>query len=99
MTTQIDPRHRPLRGLDLISAYLGGQHPELTRRQIARGMLDVSFDGKVATSTPDRLDKSPLITGAPPIEKPARPPRRKPWSDERSKPTRALTSRLEATAS
>lgn len=72
----IDPRHRPLRGLAAITAYLGNQHRELTRRQIGRGMLDVSFDGKVATSTPDRLDKSPLITGAPPIENPARPPRR-----------------------
>jgi hypothetical protein len=75
-TPQIDLRHRPLRGLDAIAAYLGGQHREMTRRQIRRGMLDVSFDGKVATSTPDRIDRSPLITGAPPIEKPARPPRR-----------------------
>jgi hypothetical protein len=76
MTDRIDPRYRPLRGLDAIAAYLGGQHRELTRRQIRRGMLDVSFDGKVATSTPERLDRSPLITGAPPIENPARPPRR-----------------------
>ena len=79
----IDARHRPLRGLHAISAYLGGQHRELTRRQIRRGMLDVTFDGKVATSTPDRLDKSPLITGAPPLENPARPPRRVPWTYSR----------------
>jgi hypothetical protein len=89
MTTQIDPRHRPLRGLDLISAYLGGQHPELTRRQIARGMLDVTFDGKVAISTPHRLNQSPLITGAAPIDPPARPPRRAPWSRERRMPSPA----------
>jgi hypothetical protein len=72
-TLQLDLRHRPLRGIDAVSQYLGGQHYEMTRRQIRRGMLDVSYDGAIVTSTPERLDKSPLITGAPPIEKPARP--------------------------
>jgi hypothetical protein len=95
MTTQIDPRHRPLRGLSAISKYLNDQHPELTRRQIARGMVDASFDGKVAISTPARIDNSPLITGAPPIENPARPPRRVPWSRERKTPIRATEQQIE----
>jgi hypothetical protein len=77
VTLQIDPRHRPLRGVVAISEYLGSQQNELTRRQIRRGMLDVSYDGATIVSSPARLDASPLITGAAPLEKPAKQPTRR----------------------
>ena len=63
---KIDPRHRPLRGLRAISQYLG-QDEQLTRRQFHRGLIDATYDGKVLTSTPARIDGSPLIVGRSPL--------------------------------
>jgi hypothetical protein len=62
-TLEIDPRHRPLRGIRAIAQYLGGQDPQLTRRQICRGLIDADRDGKLFVSTPARIDASPLIVG------------------------------------
>jgi hypothetical protein len=58
---QIDPRHRPLRGVRAIAQYLGGQDEQLTLRQIQRGLIDADKDRRVYTSTPARIDASPLI--------------------------------------
>jgi hypothetical protein len=62
---EIDPRHRPLRGVLAIAAYLGGQNERLTQRQIHAGLIDATRVGKMFISTPARIDNSPLITGEP----------------------------------
>jgi hypothetical protein len=63
---QIDPRHRPLRGVRAIAQYLGGQDEQITLRQIRRGMIDATRDGRVFVTTPARIDRSPLIVGRSP---------------------------------
>jgi hypothetical protein len=60
---RIDPRHRPLRGVRAIAQYLDGQDEQITLRQIRRGMIDASLDGRMYVSTPARIDASPLIIG------------------------------------
>jgi hypothetical protein len=60
---QIDPRHRPLRGVRAISRYLDNQDEQITLRQIHRGMIDATLDGRMYVSTPARIDNSPVIVG------------------------------------
>lgn len=62
---QIDPRHRPLRGVDPIAHYVGLPY-QITLRAIQRGLIDADKDGKLYTSTPARIDQSPLIVGRSP---------------------------------
>jgi len=64
-TPQIDPRHRPLRGIGPIADYIGLPY-QITLRAIHRGLIDADKDGKIHTSTPARIDASPLIVGRSP---------------------------------
>ena len=55
--------YRPLRGVRAIARYLNDQDEQITLRQIRRGMIDATLDGRMYVSTPARIDASPLIVG------------------------------------
>jgi hypothetical protein len=62
---QIDPRHRPLRGVRAIAQYLGGQDEQIALRQIRRGLIDATprRQGLRDCASPNRpvaADRRPL---------------------------------------
>jgi hypothetical protein len=61
MTKTIDPRHKPLRGR-AIAQYLG-QPYQITLRWLQAGLIDADQFGRVYSTTPARIDASPVIVG------------------------------------